>query len=69
MRFLSMYKSVEKGCPPTTEEMTTMGKLVEEWTKAGVLLGAEGCLPSANGARVRRSGEEFTVTDGPFVET
>ena len=46
-----------------------MGQLIEEWTKAGVLLGAEGCLPSAKGARVRRSGEKLTVTDGPFAET
>jgi hypothetical protein len=64
-----MYKSVEKGHPPTTEELTRMGQLIEEWTKAGVLLGAEGCLPSARGARVRRAGEKITVTDGPFAET
>ena len=69
MRFLSMYKSVEKGRPPTMEEMTKMGQLIEEWTRAGHLLGAEGCLPSVKGARVRRSGENITVTDGPFAET
>ena len=69
MRFLSMYKSVEKGVPPSMEEMTRMGKLIEEWTKAGHLLGAEGCLPSVKGARVRRDGEKFTVTDGPFAES
>lgn len=32
------------------------------------LLGTEGCLPSALGARVRRSGAKLTVTDGPFTE-
>jgi hypothetical protein len=69
MRFLSIYKSVETGLPPSMEEMTRMGKLIEEWTKAGVLIGAEGCLPSAKGARVRRSGERLSVTDGPFAET
>jgi hypothetical protein len=69
MRFLSIYKHPETGCPPTMEEMTKMGKLIEEWTKAGVLLSAEGCLPSLKGARVRRSGEKLTVTDGPFTET
>jgi hypothetical protein len=69
MRFLSIYKHVETGLPPTMEEMTTMGNLIEEWTKAGALLSTEGCLPSAKGARVRRSGEKFTVTDGPFTET
>ena len=46
-----------------------MGRLIEEWTKAGHLLGAEGCLPSVNGAKVRRDGEMLTVTDGPFAET
>ena len=46
-----------------------MGKLIDEMTKAGTLLATEGCLPSALGARVRRSGGTLTVTDGPFVET
>lgn len=69
MRFLSIYKHPETGVPPTLEEMTRMGKLIEEWTRAGALLSAEGCLPSAMGARVRRAGENLAVTDGPFVET
>ena len=38
-------------------------------TKAGVLLGTEGCLPSATGARVRLSNGKLTVTDGPFTES
>jgi hypothetical protein len=46
-----------------------MGKLIDEWTKAGHLLGAEGCLPIVKGARVRRDGEQLTVMDGPFAET
>jgi hypothetical protein len=48
--------------------MAEMGKLVEEMTKAGVLLATEGCLPSIMGARVRRAGKKLTVTDGPFTE-
>jgi hypothetical protein len=48
--------------------MATMGKLIEEGMKAGWLLSTEGCLPSALGARVRRSGGNITVTDGPFTE-
>ena len=68
MKFLSMYKSVERGVPPSQEEMARMGKLVEEGFKAGWLLATEGCLPSALGARVRRSNEKVTVTDGPFTE-
>src|SRR5882724_12829222 len=69
MKFLSIYKSVEKGVPPSQEEMSKMGKLIEEGMKAGWLLGTEGCLPSALGARVRYSDGEHTVTDGPFTES
>lgn len=69
MRFLSIYKTVERNTPPTTEEMAAMGKLIEEGMKAGWLLATEGCLPSALGSRVRRSGEKISVTDGPFAET
>jgi len=68
MKFLSMYKSVERGVPPSQEEMAKMGKLVKEGFKAGWLLATEGCLPSALGARVRNSSGKVTVTDGPFTE-
>jgi hypothetical protein len=68
MRFLSIYKSVERNSPPTQEEMASMGKLVQEGMKAGWLLATEGCLPTALGARVRQSGSKVTVTDGPFTE-
>ena len=68
MRFLSIYKNVERGVPPTEQEMAAMGALIEEGFKAGWLLGTEGCLPSALGARVRRDGERVTVSDGPFTE-
>ena len=69
MRFLSIYKTVETNTPPSLEHMAQMGKLIEESMKAGVLLATEGCLPSALGARVRRSEGKMTVTDGPFAET
>ncbi len=69
MKFLSVYKTVERNTPPTQEEMDRMGKLIEEGMKAGWLLAVEGCMPSAAGARVRKAGSKTTVTDGPFVET
>jgi hypothetical protein len=74
MRFLTLYKpadtkSMEAGVPPTQEEMAAMGKLIEEGFRSGVLLAAEGCQPSAKGARVRLSGGKVTVTDGPFTES
>ena len=68
MRFLSIYKTIERGEPPR-EPSAEMAKFIEEQTKAGVLLQGEGCLPTAKGARVRRSGEKLTVTDGPFTES
>ena len=69
MKFLSVYKTVESNVPPSREEMDKMGKLIEEGMKAGWLVAVEGCMPSATGARVRKSNGKTTVTDGPFVET
>jgi hypothetical protein len=68
MRFLSVYTHVERNTPPTGEEMARMGQLIEEGMKSGWLVSTEGCLPSAMGARVRRTGTKVTVTDGPFAE-
>ena len=69
MRFLSIYKHVERNTPPSPEEMAAMGKLVEQGFKEGWLLATEGCLPSAMGARVRRDAGKISVTDGPFTES
>ena len=69
MRFLSIYTTRETNTPPTPEHMAAMGQLIDEMTKAGVLLGTEGCLPSAKGARIRITNGKFTVTDGPFTES
>ena len=68
MKFLSMYKTAERNAPPSQEEMSRMGKLIEDGFNAGWLVSTEGCLPSALGARVRRSSGNLTVTDGPFTE-
>jgi hypothetical protein len=70
MKFLGLYRpAAPEGTPPSQEHMGRMGKLIEEMTKAGVLLATEGCMPSSKGARVRYAGGKFTVTDGPFAET
>lgn len=69
MRFLCLYRSAKpEGTPPTRDEMEEMGKLIQEGMKSGWLLATEGCLPTALGSRVKRSGEKYTVTDGPFTE-
>lgn len=69
MRFLSIYSTVERNTPPSTEEIEQMGNLIEEMAKSGKLISTEGCLPSVKGARLRRTGGNFTVTDGPFTES
>jgi hypothetical protein len=68
MKYLSIFKTVERNTPPSQEEMAAMGKLIEEGMKAGWLLATEGCLPSALGARVRMNNGKISVTDGPFAE-
>jgi hypothetical protein len=68
VRFLSIYKHQETNTPPSAEMVARMQKLVEDGMKAGWLVATEGCLPSARGARVRRSGSQTTVSDGPFTE-
>jgi hypothetical protein len=69
MRFLSIYKTAESNTPPSPEFVATMQKLIEEGMKSGWLVATEGCLPSALGARVRKSGGKLTVVDGPFTES
>jgi hypothetical protein len=72
MRFLVQVRATadsEAGVPPSEELFTEMGKYNEELAKAGVMLAAEGLLPSSKGARVRFSGKDTTVIDGPFAET
>lgn len=72
MRFMVMGKATketEAGVPPTAEAIAAMQAYNEELIKAGILLAAEGLSPSSKGARVRFSGDERIVTDGPFTET
>jgi hypothetical protein len=70
MRYLCLYKPAkDENLPPTPEEITAMGQLIEDMAKKGVLLVTEGCQSSKTGARVRLSNGEFGVVDGPFVET
>jgi hypothetical protein len=62
-------KISEAGVMPSAKLLADMGKYNEELTKAGVLLAGEGLHPSSKGARVKFSGAERTVVDGPFPET
>jgi hypothetical protein len=72
MRFMIMIKAnknTEAGVMPSQELLTEMGKFNEELVKAGVMLAGEGLHPTSKGVRVRFSGSERTVIDGPFAET
>lgn len=72
MRFMIIVKASqdsEAGKMPSQELLTAMGNYNEELVKAGILLAGEGLHPSSKGARVRFSGAQRLVTDGPFAET
>ncbi len=72
MRFMILVKASrdsEAGVMPSEDLLAAMGKYNEELAKSGVLLAAEGLHPSSKGARVRFSGKQRTVIDGPFIET
>jgi hypothetical protein len=59
----------EAGILPDTEILAKMGAFNEQLVKAGVMLAADGLQPTSKGKRVRFSGIERTVIDGPFAET
>jgi len=62
-------KNSEAGILPPKELFEKMGKYNEELVKAGMLLAAEGLQPTSKGKRVKFSGSQRTVVDGPFTET
>jgi hypothetical protein len=71
MRFMILIKAdqdSEAGVLPDEKLLTEIGKFNEELVKAGVMLAGEGLHPSSKGARVRFSGSQRTVIDGPFTE-
>lgn len=69
MVFVKATPSSEQGIMPSSELLEAMGKFNQELAEAGVLLGGDGLTPSSRGCRVRFSGKDRTVLDGPFAET
>ena len=72
MRVMVIVKATaesEAGVMPTEQLMADMGRYNEELVKAGIMLAGEGLHPSRKGKRVRFSGSQRTVIDGPFAET
>jgi len=69
MVIVKASKESEAGQMPSEKLLTEMGKFNEELGKAGVMLAGDGLHPSSKGKRVRFSGGNRTVIDGPFAET
>jgi hypothetical protein len=69
MALVKADKATEAGVLPDEKLLSAMGAFMEEGVKAGVFLSGEGLQPSSTGARIRYSGSERMVTDGPFAET
>jgi hypothetical protein len=72
MRFMIMVKATadsEAGVMPSEQLLKEMGQFNEELVQAGVMKAGEGLHPSSKGARVRFSGKDRKVIDGPFAET
>ena len=70
MRYVAFYRPAPGNPPPTPARVEAMGKFIDEALKAGVLIVTEGFGPSTDAdAKVRHTGGEFIVTDGPFAET
>jgi hypothetical protein len=69
MVIIKANEDSEAGVMPSEQLLTEMGAFNEELVKAGVMLDGDGLKPSSAGARVRFSGSQRTVIDGPFVET
>ncbi len=69
MVIVKASKSSEAGELPSTEMLAAMGEFNQKLVEAGVMVDGAGLRPSREGARVRFSGTERLVTDGPFAET
>jgi hypothetical protein len=70
MRFLSMVRLKENsGLQPSEQLMADMGRLIDEMTRAGVLLDTAGLRPTAESVRVKLRSGQTSVVDGPFTES
>jgi hypothetical protein len=69
MVIVKASKESEAGQMPSEQELREMGAFNEELVKAGIMQSGDGLQPSAKGKRVRFSGADRTVIDGPFAET
>src|SRR5918995_2943943 len=69
MVIVKATKNSEAGVMPSEKLLAEMGNYNEELVKAGIMLAGEGLHPTSKGKRVKFSGSQRTVVDGPFAET
>jgi hypothetical protein len=69
MVMVKANKDSEAGVMPSPKLLAEMGKFNQELIQAGVMLAGDGLHPSSKGKRLRFSGQQRTVMDGPFTET
>jgi hypothetical protein len=69
MVIVKASKESEAGVMPSEKELAEMGKFNEQLVTAGIMQAGDGLHPSSSGKRVRFSGANRTVIDGPFAET
>jgi hypothetical protein len=69
MVFVPADKSSEAGEMPNQELLGKMMKFNEELVRAGVMLAGDGLTPTSKAKRVRFSGSQRTVIEGPFAES
>jgi uncharacterized protein YndB with AHSA1/START domain len=71
MKYLAFVRHPEsiRQSPPPPGFMEVMGQFVQRCRKDGSLVDTGGLLPSKDGARIRVSSGNLTVTDGPFSES
>lgn len=69
MVIVKASKESEAGVMPSAKELTEMGNYNQKLAEAGIMLDGDGLHPTSKGKRVRFSGTERTVIDGPFAET
>src|SRR5262249_36486305 len=69
MVLVKASKESEAGQMPSEQMLREMGNYNEQLVKAGIMQAGEGLHPTSRAKRVRFSGPQRMVIDGPFAET
>src|SRR6185295_8648368 len=69
MVIVKASKESEAGEMPSEQILRDMGNYNEQLVKAGIMQAGEGLHPTSKAKRIRFSGQDRTVIDGPFAET